>query len=273
MKKSTTQKLLKYGALTAVLGGASEVNGQIIYTDVDPDVGGAGVLYSIDMDNDGNDDFQIRHWDQSASGGDMDLLVAGPAVNSNSSFSNSIIASSNPYFVYPMVLNAGDAISAGATGWNNESFQSLDEDDCYVGNWCNVTDKYLGLRFKIGTDTHYGWARLSVGANASDWVIKDYAYNGTPGEAIDAGETDNLSLADNFESSVQIVALDKSIGLYNLPSKTSYNIYEMTGKRVLNGEIGEESYVIEANGLNTGIYIVELKDDLTGELKREKVIL
>ena len=30
------------------------------------------------------------------------------------------------------------------------------------GSWVNVKSRYLGLNFKIGDQTHYGWARLTV---------------------------------------------------------------------------------------------------------------
>jgi hypothetical protein len=30
------------------------------------------------------------------------------------------------------------------------------------GNWRNVTDRYMGIKFSINGQTHYGWARLTV---------------------------------------------------------------------------------------------------------------
>ncbi len=30
------------------------------------------------------------------------------------------------------------------------------------GNWRNVTDRYVGIKFSINGQTHYGWARLTV---------------------------------------------------------------------------------------------------------------
>lgn len=65
------------------------------------------------------------------------------------------------------------------------------------GSWYNVQDKYLGLRFEINGQIHYGWVRLSVkrivSKNRFDErflkvAVKDYAYESTPGKAIAAGD-------------------------------------------------------------------------------------
>ena len=34
-----------------------------------------------------------------------------------------------------------------------------------AGNWNNVKNRYLGLKFSINGQTHYGWARLNVSAS------------------------------------------------------------------------------------------------------------
>ncbi|SFU29564.1 Por secretion system C-terminal sorting domain-containing protein [Pustulibacterium marinum] len=269
-----SKKLLRYGAVTAALAGVTEASGQIMYTDVDPDEGGAGVLYNLDMDNDNNSDFQLRHLDVSFSGGTLNSVVVGPAADSMSNFSNSILASSNEGFVYPLVLNGGDPISSGVSGWNNEELQYLNGESCSVGNWCDETDKYLGLRFKIGTDVYYGWARLDVATNGESWVIKDYAYNTQPGEPLDAGETDpTMGTEDLLASTVKVVTDNKFIELYNLPSKSAYKLYAISGKEVMMGQTSEENFVIPANGLSNGVYIVQILDENTGDLMRKKIIL
>jgi hypothetical protein len=61
------------------------------------------------------------------------------------------------------------------------------------GLWCNVTNRYLGLKFTIKGKIHYGWARLTVTTKYDDIHIKavltGYAYETTPGKAILAGVT------------------------------------------------------------------------------------
>lgn len=277
MKKNNSsrisEKLVKYGALTSLLTGVSQVSGQIIYTDVDPDEGGAGVTYTLDMDNDNNTDFQLRHFDESNGGGALNSLFIGPAIDASSNASNSIIASSSYGFAYPLVLNEGAPISAGNGSWMNNLGQSLNASSCSSGNWCNETDKYLGLRFKIGSNYHYGWARLDVGTSGANWVIKDYAYNSVAGESIDAGETDDMSVKNTLANTVDVATEDKNILLFNLPQKTSFALYSMTGQQVLDGKTIETNHTIAATTLSDGIYVVQIMDEISGEYMRKKIIL
>lgn len=61
------------------------------------------------------------------------------------------------------------------------------------GAWVNVSDRYLGLKFKINGKFHYGWARLSVKVIKGQFKITatltGFAYETTPGKAIIAGAT------------------------------------------------------------------------------------
>jgi hypothetical protein len=60
------------------------------------------------------------------------------------------------------------------------------------GNWVNVANRYLGLKFKIRGQTHYGWARLSVSVSrqpfATTAVLTGYAYETIPKRPIIAGK-------------------------------------------------------------------------------------
>ena len=69
------------------------------------------------------------------------------------------------------------------------------------------------------------------------------------------------------------MALNKSIGLYNLPASTSYNLYNMTGQKIMKGSTNQREYVIEASTLASGVYIVELGDANTNAVIRKKVVL
>lgn len=141
----------------------------------------------------------------------------------------------------------------------------------------------IGLRFQIEGNTHYGWARLDVGANQNNWVIKDYAYNASlagsgrdilaEGAPIMAGEGLPLGIDDNVFSKIKIVALNKSIALFNLPQETNYRLYSLTGQSVLDGKIENDTYVIEAKTLSSGVYIIELEDNNSKAVIRKKIVL
>ena len=149
----------------------------------------------------------------------------------------------------------------------------MNYNSCSFGNWCSVTDRYLGLRFNIGGNTHYGWARIDVPNNASDsWTVKDYAYNINAGAPINAGQQ-TLSVETNNLQDVRIVALNKSIGLYNLTETSRYTLYSISGKQILTGTTSSEMSVIEANQVATGVYILELNGEDSNTIIRKKIIL
>nr|WP_321232707.1 T9SS type A sorting domain-containing protein [uncultured Psychroserpens sp.] len=276
MKKTTSLKLskqlAKYGALTVAIAGVADANGQITYTDITPDFsGGVGGEYFLDIDNNGTDDFRIFH--NNASSASSAAILISPLTASND-----VLGSSGATYAYPFVLNSGDVISSGGSAWNNNGFsagfQSLNYgNSCSIGNWCGVTDGFIGLRFNISGSTHYGWARLDVPTdNSMAWTIKDMAYNEVAGQSIMAGQ-ETLSLDTSTLNNIRIVALNKSIGLYNIVDATAYTLYSMTGKKVLEGTTSNSSYVIEANALASGVYIVELIDVNSKAVLRKKIVL
>jgi len=82
-----------------------------------------------------------------------------------------------------------------------------------------------------------------------------------------------LSIEDNSFSKVKVVALNKSIGLYNLQDVSRYSVINMTGQEVLKGETQNRDYIIEAPTLALGVYIVELNDTNSDGVIRKKVVL
>jgi hypothetical protein len=174
-----------------------------------------------------------------------------------------------------MVSSTSNFGSMVPGAWVYDGFQTLNYADCTFSfdNWCpNQGDKYLGLRFEIAGQIHFGWARIEVGTTAGDWLIKDYAYHDTPNAPINAGQT-VLGIEDNILNQVKVVALSKSIALYNLPDVSRYNIINMTGQQVLKGETQNRDYVIEAPSLASGVYILELNDINSDAVLRKKVVL
>jgi hypothetical protein len=59
------------------------------------------------------------------------------------------------------------------------------------GNWRNVTDRYLGVRFSISGQTHYGWARLTVNIDHGiSATLTGYAYETIANKPILIGNGD-----------------------------------------------------------------------------------
>jgi len=60
------------------------------------------------------------------------------------------------------------------------------------GSWVNVKRRYVGIKFKIKGETHYGWARLSVQVAlplSITATLTGYAYETVPNKPIVAGKT------------------------------------------------------------------------------------
>ncbi len=60
------------------------------------------------------------------------------------------------------------------------------------GFWINVKNRYIGLKFRIGKDTHYGWARLNVSWDSKNGIVgtlTGYAYETVPKKPSIAGNT------------------------------------------------------------------------------------
>ena len=60
------------------------------------------------------------------------------------------------------------------------------------GSWINVKNRYLGIKFEINRETHYGWARLSVQVQLPFTLtatLTGYAYETVPNKSIVAGQT------------------------------------------------------------------------------------
>jgi hypothetical protein len=69
---------------------------------------------------------------------------------------------------------------------------------CCWGDWDNVTNRYLGLKFIIRGKLHYGWAQLNVQENLFfTATLTGYAYETTAGKSIKAGQTKGA--ADEWE--------------------------------------------------------------------------
>lgn len=70
--------------------------------------------------------------------------------------------------------------------------------------------QYVGIRFQIDGNQHYGWIRLLMSENGSSLTLLDYAYNETPEEGILTGQKESF---DNAESTtVTSVTVESQVG-------------------------------------------------------------
>jgi hypothetical protein len=76
---------------------------------------------------------------------------------------------------------------------------AVNRDGSISGPWANTGRAFIGLRFEISGQTHYGWAALSVKArviNHSPTIsatLLAYAYDTVPDQLIRAGQTESTT--------------------------------------------------------------------------------
>jgi len=170
----------------SLLALAQSSEAQIIYTPAHKGIGRNGRL-PIDLNHDGTIDLVIREipWGSYPFTGNALQAVAplggGFIRGSYIGFADDMAPGSN-------IGASGFFISHTATMILATSYGGY-----YYGSWAPKSMKrYLGIRFLINGEIHYGWARLNAGINyytkQIDAILTGYAYETQPNTLIRAGD-------------------------------------------------------------------------------------
>jgi len=174
-----------------VLAMARPAAAEIIYTPTHQVIG-PNSNYNLDLNNDGTTDFFIRNTFNCSMTRCRDNLTLG--ANNGNSFEG------HRYDFRPFALKRGATIGASRL-WSGQSaymawalrYASQNLTFTSGGAWANVTNRYLGLKFTLGHERHYGWARLNVKIDSKTAKITatltGYAYETIPIDKIIAGKT------------------------------------------------------------------------------------
>lgn len=287
MAEKTTKKstnLTKYTAVAGAVIASSSVNAQIVYTDI-PDVtlDKNATPYQLNFDGDAAADLVLQVGNLVNSGTattmgvtftytvDVSYAAAGVNVGGGVLGVNSTTSSGSTSFNVS-ALNNGDVIgAAGVFGGSGSSGALLAAEGAFnvpafsftypivQGSFLGMNDKYLGAKFTIGANTHYGWVRLSCTDGVSGLLqltIKDYAYNSAAGASINAGQQ---------VAGLEDVAVDNKVAIKTHMDEAFINvtpdliggelvIVNMAGQEVKSQVIGDVNAKITYEGLETGIY-------------------
>jgi hypothetical protein len=190
------RRLISYATAAAatgagVLGLTQPAEAQIVYTPAHEMIGNH-TIYSLDLTNHGATDF-VLHGSLTANCSTVfSALLVKPALD------NAVEGA-----IY-LGVNAAKALNAGQRIGSSQLFVSQGRGGVlmgeainspgggqYRGNWVHVFDRYLGLKFRINGDIHYGWARMSVRlalGKPLESVLTGYAYETQPNTPITAGQ-------------------------------------------------------------------------------------
>ena len=273
MKKSLQSKLKTYSSVAAGVLVASSAGAQIVYTDVNPDVtlNTFPSSFDIDMNGDMTTDFSFAMSASTAySSFQKHNVVFNPAT------SNSFITSNT----YVGVLNLNSAIGSTGSfenlGFHKNmasfySFTAAGNTYSYTnGNWTGSnTDKYIGVKFDISGNTHYGWIRLDASFaipynSAWSLTIKDFAYQSTPQVAILAGDKGYTTNIEEAFNTVQTYSFNKNINInFNKSdyANAQINVYNNLGQLVHSQEATNQKEVIDMSSHAMGVYYVKVQSD------------
>lgn len=182
--------------LVMCLMAANAVFSQIKYTNINPDsvfnikVAGTysedSAVY-LDIDGDAQNDFYFKNQYISGFAGITWKLQMHCSNPINQAYWKSTSTSFFNHFIKGLKL--GDSITP------NVLFGS-DRDpllgDHTASNIIGTGDTYIGVKFVSGVNIYYGWILLSAlysGGSSGNITVKSYAYNSTPNEKINAGDS------------------------------------------------------------------------------------
>jgi len=192
---------LKMYALAAGTAGVSAIalappaEAKIIYTKTNTPIP-VCKPYSLDLNHDGTTDFTISNCINGMSSIGWAWVGVDTVDAPRTSRLNEVVWHSG--FVADLPPNAPvwknrnfaeyyPVMAACTVVHNRSTYQTNSR-----GPWRNVQSRYLGLKFLIAGQTHYGWARLNVKLNKKcNFVVTltGYAYETIPNKLIFTGHT------------------------------------------------------------------------------------
>jgi hypothetical protein len=300
-----TARLSGYSAAAgALIALASNANGQVAYSGIQNlTLDMPQELLDLDLDTNSIADFQFAiygYGDNSVYNSFSYFINIGYAAMLSPRtdlYNNSWITKMSNIEIYstssgsleinsPTVdgLNPGDIIDDAGGSWAgiqsfywtgllgvnySQGFIGPDYSDISAwsaGDFIN-NEQYIGVRFYIGSDQHYGWIRASLGSVIDPLTIIDWAYELTPGEMIFAGE----GLGINLPPSLRITGAKQ----YSNDSTTSLTLvaseeitdFDASDIQILNGThqnftetLAGYEFSVDISPDSEGIVIVEIQD-------------
>lgn len=304
------ENLEAYLTLAGSMIGAGAMNAQVTYTDFDPDIvldlNNSPVTFNLDIDQNGNPDFQVygivtstiynySYTSTTSYGGTYRSFsyskIVGKRWQLKGSSSQAQVAYlSNFYTSRAKAFNSGDSISGQNTGFlQNEGglytyyfFQSSTNYGYSIsatsyGEWLGLGNSlFAGVRLIKNGQPHFGWVRMTRNS-VNQLTIHDMAINDNPNIAIAAGDTgfvNNVGLAELKPNLAKILRGTDKIIVQTNPRISDFklSIFDISGKRIYeeNGKPGERKE-IGTNDWSQGTYVLLMETE-KGRAFRRKII-
>jgi len=243
---------------------------QIVYTDVDPDITIDDFQqgYPVDFNNDGVTDFHIVLLSNTGVWV-MQLIL-------DTSTANTFVVLDGDEAA---VLNQDNNIGPSSdlylldSGWGDLMYGYWNSSGEY-GNWTGVQeDKYLGIKFEIGNQFHYGWVQLNTTIHSHsnmEFTVKSFAYETTPNTSILAGDTGTTGVNANEIASISVYP-NPTKDWIHFDSPTPLKqvlVFDSTGKLVKNINVDFTAKNLDLSEISKGIYTVKFISDNRSSVKK-----
>jgi hypothetical protein len=200
----------------AVLAGAQPAAAEIVYTPTHQQILTQHRL-TLDLNNDGIGDFAISNRAFCTTDICGRTLIARPLAPQNKVAGMKGLI----FTLYASAFKPGAKIGPSAP-LSGRLMAASGTEYGYAGQWQNVTNRYLGLKFVTAGEVHFGWARFSVksGTGKIVAVLTGYAYETVANRPIIAGKTKGPEdVADGPDASLNLPELGPAkLGLLALGS-------------------------------------------------------
>jgi len=190
---------------------------KVIYTKTNKYIG-PKTTFHLDLNHDGVADFDLKDaLTTSSLGGTFGTLSALPDQKHNGVWGHTAFRKG-----YASALYAGVRVGPKGQFLRGAGFMAASSHSglragpwMCTGPWADVTNRYLGLKFTIKGETHFGWARLNVScSNATvNATLTGYAYETIPNQPIVTGkkkgskDRDSLGLTGSSSGAVRAASL------------------------------------------------------------------
>lgn len=170
-------------------------------------------------------------------------------------------------------LTAGTSIGANGN-WASEGDAYLVDMGYSTPNINLNADVYVGFRFKINGNTHYGWAKVRLTGDdnngySAQWI--QCAYESTPNTAIAAGALSTVAIAENQSNILRVYPNPTTDFVVVEMSQTDDNVsvFDMNGRQI-NAAVRFEnnSAIIDMTAQPVGTYYVRTKQMTSKFIKK-----
>jgi hypothetical protein len=160
----------------SLLASVHPVEARVVYTAAHHVIG-SNSRFPLDLDHDGITDFTLGYNSRTVTSGTSRSVYASAAQG------NGVEGTAGSQRFLAGALKRGTRIpnrhrfsqTKARMAYQCDGFiGSCPQTTFFSGNWVNVKNRYLGLKFKVHGKTHYGWARLRI-----QWVNSSYSFSAT----------------------------------------------------------------------------------------------